>query len=102
MEGIRQIGAILHAKAVSATVVKPVGSATGNLDRSDAKTQGFRSIATRPHVHARSRLGIPAVAPQSELEARLERQPALESIAGAIRPRPGRPRSSSYSSYLSR
>ena len=30
VEGIRQIGAILHAKAVSAPVVKPVGSATGN------------------------------------------------------------------------
>ena len=29
-KGIRQIGAILHAKAVSATVVKPVGFATGN------------------------------------------------------------------------
>ena len=30
IKGIRQIGAILHAKAVSATVVKPVGFATGN------------------------------------------------------------------------
>ena len=29
-EGIRQIGAILHAKAVSATVVKPFGFATGD------------------------------------------------------------------------
>ena len=29
-QGIRQIGAISHAKAVSATVVKPVGFATGN------------------------------------------------------------------------
>ena len=29
-QGIRQIGAILHARAVSATVVKPVGFATSN------------------------------------------------------------------------
>ena len=29
-EGIRQIGAILHAKAVSATVVKPFGFGTGD------------------------------------------------------------------------
>ena len=29
-KGIRQIGAILHAKAVSATVVKPFGFATGD------------------------------------------------------------------------
>ena len=29
-KGIRQIGAMLHAKAGSATVVKPVGFATGN------------------------------------------------------------------------
>ena len=30
IQGIRQIGAILHAKAVSATVVKPFGFATGD------------------------------------------------------------------------
>ena len=30
MKGIRQIGAILHAKAVSATVVKPFGFGTGD------------------------------------------------------------------------
>ena len=34
MEGIRQIGAILHAKAVSATVVKPFGFATGDWEGS--------------------------------------------------------------------
>ena len=33
-EGIRQIGAILHAKAVSATVVKPFGFATGDWEGS--------------------------------------------------------------------
>ena len=33
-QGIRQIGAILHAKAVSATVVKPFGFATGDWEGS--------------------------------------------------------------------
>ena len=33
-KGIRQIGAILHAKAVSATVVKPFGFATGDWEGS--------------------------------------------------------------------
>ena len=48
MEGIRQSGAILHAKALSATAVKPVGSATGNGEASRRRIRTL--IALQNHA----------------------------------------------------